>query len=139
MKFLNIIFFFAITPLSYSQISVNILPSNGAPCIPIIRNSPPSTSSFVPRASGGTVRSYYYYPNRVTTVRAPRNKSSSTMRTFVSNDGSSVKARLISVSTKTKSAKIKTDKGKIFNVPISRFSNNDIAYMKNWYKNKYKK
>ena len=61
------------------------------------------------------------------------------MRTFVSNDGSSVKARLISVSTKTKSAKIKTDKGKIFNVPISRFSNNDIAYMKNWYKNKYKK
>ena len=135
MKFITVLLL-AIPNLIFSQIQVNIIPSNGAPCVPVIRNAPPSSPTFS-RSSGGVSYSYRS-PSRVSTVRSVR-KAPPPIRTFVSNDGSSIQARLISVSTKSKSAKIKTDKGKIFNVPISRFSRNDIAYMKNWYNNKYKK
>ena len=134
---------FALFSLNLNAASrVNILPSNGAPCVPIINNSfarvAPTAyiNNRVPqqRMSYG----YSYSTPRVTSVRVPRT-SRQPMRTFTNKDGSSVTARLVSISTKSKTAKIKTEKGKLYNVPIQRFSNHDIAYMKNWWENKNKR
>ncbi len=133
--------FLLVPVLCHSQIKVNISPSNGAPCIPVVTSYRTLTPSYqAPRPTNYIApNNVYYVPRRITTVRSPRNKSSSLMRTFRSKDGSSLKAKLLSISSKSKTAKIKTDKGKLYNVPISRFSDSDIAYMKNWWNQKNKK
>ena len=147
MKLITIIALLFITTNLQSASRVNILPSNGAPCIPMVTNTVtrvmPTTYINLPRPSGAT----YYRPSAsYSTYSTPRVRSvrttSSTrqpMRTFTSKDGSTIKARLISISSKDKTAKIKTDKGRLYNVSIQRFSNNDVAYMKNWWANKNKR
>jgi hypothetical protein len=141
MKLIKLVMFLWAPALCHSQIKVNISPSSGAPCIPVVTSYRTLTPSYqAPRSTNYIApNNTYYAPRRITTVRSPRNKRAPLMRTFKSKDGSSLRAKLLSISSKSKTAKIKTDKGKLYNVPISRFSDSDISYMKNWWNHKNKK
>ena len=62
-----------------------------------------------------------------------RRPSSNKMHTFTSNDGSKVKARLLSINATNKTARIQTEKGMACNVPIARFCSTDVKYLKSWW------
>ena len=70
---------------------------------------------------------------RPPSVRVPRASSGNKIRTFTNKEGGTVEARLISINSTNKTAKIKTRKGLSYNVPISRFCESDISYLKGWW------
>ncbi len=59
--------------------------------------------------------------------------NSNKMRIFTSADGKKVRARLLSIDGRKKTAKIATDKGFSYSVPIARFCPTDVNYLKSWW------
>ena len=91
------------------------------PSVPQMYYQPPSLPQTIPNSTS--------YARPSTTVLASGNK----FRTFRNKSGKKVEARLLSISSKNKTASIKTKKGKVYHVPISHFSNADINYLKSWW------
>lgn len=77
----------------------------------------------------------YYAPRTSTTVRTSRKKP---VRTFTGLNGKTIEGYLVSINTNDKTAKIKSSKGRSYNIPIHSFSSSDVAYMKTWWTNKNK-
>ncbi len=82
-------------------------------------------------AHGGSYSSQSYAP-----APMPGKVSENKMRVFTSTEGNTVEARILSINTVNRTARIRTGKGLAYSVPFGRFCESDLSYLKAWWINR---
>ena len=89
----------------------------------------PSANNTSPH--GGSYSSQSYAP-----APMPGKVSENKMRVFTSTEGNTVEARILSINTVNRTARIRTGKGLAYSVPFGRFCESDLSYLKAWWINR---
>jgi len=76
---------------------------------------------------------YHYQAYKTPSIRIPKKSSGNKTRTFTNINGHKVEARLLSISSRNRTARIRTAKGLCYNVSISKFCPSDISFLKSWW------
>ena len=82
-------------------------------------------------AHGSSYSSQSYAP-----APMPGKVSENKMRVFTSTEGNTVEARILSINTVNRTARIRTGKGLAYSVPFGRFCESDLSYLKAWWINR---
>ena len=70
------------------------------------------------------------FPFRRSSTRKP---SGNKLRTFTYLDGDEIRGRLLSIDSRGGQAKIKTPKGLTYSVPVMKFCEDDVGFLRSWW------